>query len=462
MSAFLRFVHDTRFEQLPATVRALMQRSVLDIIGVAAVGSTTDIGRIARTLARRQWAAAADAPAARLMFDGTSVSLAGAAFAGAFMIDAIDGHDGHSPVKGHAGSGVFPALLAFAQERHRQGRPLSGPEFLAAMAVGYEVAYRAGLALHATTTDYHTSGAWTALGAAAVGARLLGLSDEQTRHALGIAEYHGPRSQMMRCIDHPSMLRDGVGWGSPAGVMAVCMAELGFTGAPAITVEREDAAPFWSDLGQRWEVVNTHYKRYPVCRWAHPAIDAAHDLMSTHRLAAADVQRVRIQTFHNATRLAGHDPGNLDEVTYGIAFPTAIMIVRGTIGIAELSPAVLADPEIRRLSLATELVETGHYNRISVRERWADVTLYLEDGRVLQSEPRKPKGDPDDPLDDAEIETKFRRFATPVVGTARVEALLRAVASMHRPDASMDWLDPLLCASPLANADAGEKRAAEA
>ena len=29
---------------------------------------------------------------------------------------------------------------------------------------------------------------------------------------LGIAEYHGPRSQMMRCIDHPTMLKDGAGW----------------------------------------------------------------------------------------------------------------------------------------------------------------------------------------------------------------------------------------------------------
>ena len=33
---------------------------------------------------------------------------------------------------------------------------------------------------------------------------------EQLRHALGIAEYHGPRSQMMREIANPSMLHDGL------------------------------------------------------------------------------------------------------------------------------------------------------------------------------------------------------------------------------------------------------------
>jgi len=448
MTSVQSFVHETRFEDLPADVLAVMKRSVLDILGVAAVGSTTEIGRITSAYARQHWCAGADGPKARLMFDGTPVSPEGAAFAGAFMIDSIDAHDGHSPVKGHAGSGIFPALLVFCEDPRAQGEPVSGRAFLTAMAIGYEVAYRSGLTLHATTSDYHTSGAWTAVGAASMGARLLGLSGDQTRHAIGIAEYHGPRSQMMRCIDHPSMLRDGVGWGSPTGVSAVYLASLGFTGAPAITVEGEEASLFWNDLGERWEISNTHYKRYPVCRWAHPAIDAAQNLMAEHGLSSTDIERVRIQTFHNATRLAGCDPQSTDELTYGIAYPTAIMIVRGKIGILELSPEVLADREIRRISLATKLVETEHYNKISVGERWADVTLYLRDGRELQSQARKPKGDPDDPLSDAEIAEKYHRFADPVIGALHADSIEAAVAGMDEETATTDWFDDFIyCAA---------------
>ena len=448
MTSFQDFVFATGFHDLPADVRLIMKRSLLDTLGVAAVGSTTDIGRITCAYARQHWCAGTDGPKARLMFDGTSVSPEGAAFAGAFTIDSVDAHDGHSPVKGHAGSAISPALLAFCEDRRAQGKPVSGRAFLAAMAIGYEVAYRSGLALHATTSDYHTSGAWTAVGAAAMGARLLGLSGDQLRHAIGIAEYHGPRSQMMRCIDHPSMLRDGVGWGSPTGVSAVYLARLGFTGAPAITVEREDASAFWDDLGARWEISSTHYKRYPVCRWAHPAIDAVRDLMEEHRLASADVERVRIRTFHNAIRLAGHQPQSTDELAYSIAYPTAIMIVRGKIGIPELRPEVLLDSEIRRISLATELVETEHYNMISMRERWADVTLYLQDGRVLQSAARKPKGDQNDPLSDSEIADKFHRFADPVIGSARAARIEAAVAGMDGAAAATDWLDDLLYCAP--------------
>jgi 2-methylcitrate dehydratase PrpD len=252
--------------------------------------------------------------------------------------------------------------------------------------------------------------------------RLLGLSQEQTRHAAGIAEYHGPRSQMMRCIDFPTMLRDGVGWGAPSGVMAAYMAELGFTGAPAITAEGAAAEPWWRDLGQAWRVAeDTLYKPYPVCRWAHPSIDAARDLMRDNKLSSKEIKRVRIQTFHYAVRLAGRNPKTLDEMSYSIAFPVATMIVRGRIGPAELSPEVLQDEEIRRISNAIELVETEHYTRISVGKRWADVTLYLQDGREIMSEPRTPKGDRDSPMSEEEFHSKYVDFTDGLVAKDRAD-----------------------------------------
>jgi len=440
------FLADIRFQDLPISVKTILKRSVLDTIGVAAIGSQSEMSRITAEHGKMFWRSGEGAPTARLLFDGAPLSPIGAAMAGAFMVDSIDAHDGHSPVKGHAGSAIFPALIAFCDVRKEQGNPVSATEFLTAMAIGYEVGYRSGLTMHETVADYHTSGAWTAVGVAAMGAKLLGLSHEQTRHAMGIAEYHGPRSQMMRCIDHPTMLRDGVGWGAPSGVSAVFLAQSGFTGAPAITVEDAGAAQHWSDLGERWEIDRTHYKLYPVCRWAHPAVDAADELMKENKLESSDLESVRIQTFHNAIRLAGHNPQTLDEITYGIAFPTAMMIVRGQIGPAELDPDVLTDAEIRRISLATELVETEHYNRISVGERWADVTLMLKDGRSFQSLPRKPRGDPDTPLSDNEVTGKFHLFADRILGEDKANRIELLAGEIDHPDFSLASLLDLILA----------------
>ena len=126
-----------------------------------------------------------------MLFDGREASLAGAAYAAATQTDNLDAHDGYNPVKGHIGVAVIPALLALAE----QAEPMSGAEALMLVTLGYEIAGRAGLALHATVSDYHTSGAWNALGVAAMASRLRGLSAQKRREANGIADYHGPAAR---------------------------------------------------------------------------------------------------------------------------------------------------------------------------------------------------------------------------------------------------------------------------
>ncbi len=423
---FTDFMVDTSYDDIPEDVRNVMRRSLLDTIGVAVIGSTTEISRIARRYADEFWNAPPGKPGARMIVDGRRVSPAGAAFAGAFTIDSIDAHDGYCAVKGHAGSAVLPGILAVFDERREAGNPLSAKDFMLGQTLAYEIGYRSGLTMHGTVSDYHTSGAWNAVGVASAAARLLGLDREGIRQAAGIAEYHGPRSQMMRCIDFPSMLRDGVGWGAPTGVASAYMARMGFVGAPAITIEGEEAKPWWDDLGTRWDVNETHYKLYPVCRWAHPSLDAISELMSTHNLTHHDIEKMRIQTFHYATRLAGAEPKNLDELTYSIIYPAAIMAVRGKIGREEILDEILHDPEIHRLAQATDLVESEHYTKISVRKRWADVTLFLKDGRTIVSEPKSPRGDPDDPLSDQEISDKFRLLTDGLIEKARARDIEEA------------------------------------
>lgn len=417
--SFAQFAANLKYDDLPEAVLSILRRSFTDTMGVAAVGSTTSLSAIARRTAPLIFGAGT-AGGARMLMDGREVSPVGAAMAGAFTVDSIDAHDGTTPCKGHAGSAVFPALIAMAQADGK----MDGKRFAEVLAVAYEISYRAGLVQHATCADYHTSGAWTAVGVAAAGAKLLGGTSEQIRHAAGIGEYHGPRSQMMRCIDHPSMLRDGVGWGAPSGVTAAYLAMEGFTGAPALTCEGDDAAEFWADLGLGWRLVDhTHYKAYPCCRWAHPALDAVSDLMRDNDLTHEQIESVEIRTFHYATRLAGHEPQDQDEFTYAIAFPVAAMIVRGQVGVEELSEQALHDPDILRVSRATKLIDDDEMTRRSTEKRWAQVTLVLKDGRRVEDAPRTPRGDADMPLSDQQISDKFHLLTDPVLGRARADEI---------------------------------------
>jgi 2-methylcitrate dehydratase PrpD len=395
----ISFIREFRLDDAPNAVADQAKICLLDLIGVAAAGSQLEASRIIRSVAKSQFGGADGF----FLFDGRRASAAGAALANATTIDSFDAHDGHPLTKGHAGCGSLAGLLALAGD----GSRLSGADALAHLIVGYETAIRAGIALHATVRDYHTSGAWVALGVAAVGARLLGLNEAATREALGIAEYNGPRSQMMRCIDHPAMIKDGSGWGAMTGIMAATMARDGFTGAPAITVENGEVAELWADCGVRWRMLELYFKAYPVCRWAQPAMEAAAQLQRDHRFDHRQIDAIAVRTFHEASRLATPQPRTTDEAQYSLPFPVAALLVRGQVGPGEIEGEALTDQEILRLSRRIELIDDRRYSSLFPGERWAEVEIQLTDGRRLTSRPAVARGSADNPLSQSELSGKF-------------------------------------------------------
>lgn len=404
------FIHELTFDALPGPVVEQTKRCVLDLLGIAMAGRQTDLSRIAGDHATEFFASGT--LRSRMLFDGRAASPIGAGLAGAMTLDSCDGHDGHARTKGHAGVTVLPALLALADAFPG----MRGREFLACVALGYEIGTRAGIALHESACDYHTSGAWNALAAAALAARVLRLNSRQTREALGIAEYHGPRSQMMRCIDHPTMVKDGSGWGCMAGLSAGFLAQRGFTGAPALTVEQEKTQGLWSDLAGNWRIMEQYFKPQPVCRWAHPAIDAALALKSMHGFTSDQIRAVTVRTFHHATRLAHARPATTEEAQYSLTFPVAVALRHGAVDFHALHGNALHDPEVLRLSHLVQAREQAEYTSRFPAKRYAEVSIELSDGRRLESGPTQALGSPDLPFGDVAIRAKFRNFAQAACG----------------------------------------------
>src|SRR6218665_1535490 len=397
------FIHRLTFEDLPAAVVEQGRLCLLDLLGVALAGRQTALSRIASDHAVEFFGAGK--LRSRILFDGRSASPVGAGMAGGKNHPNCGGprrppQNQGGGRGGAAGGNDMPAMPAMGSR-----------EFLTALVLGYEIGTRAGIALHASACDYHTSGAWNALAAAALAARLLPLDIQQTREALGIAEYHGPRSQMMRCIDHPTMVKDGSGWGCMAGLSAGFLAQRGFTGAPALTLEQPAAQVYWDDLGTRWRILEQYFKPQPVCRWAQPAIDAAEALRRRHGLVSEQIRSVRIATFHHATRLSHPQPATTEEAQYSLPFPVAVALKYGAVRFDALTGEALEDAEVLRLSHAIRAEERAEFSARFPEQRVADVKIELFDGRHFDSGPTQASGDPDLPLAASAIRQKFWRFA---------------------------------------------------
>lgn len=428
MSRVAEFVLGMGPDVPPPGARDRAAYLLLDTLGICIASAPMEAGTIARKTATLLYGGSDPGYSARLLFDGRRVSLAGAAYAAASQIDNLDGHDGYNPTKGHVGVAVVPSLAALAEA----GTGMTGREALAAMIVGYEVAGRAGIALHATVSDYHTSGAWNALGVAAMAARLRHHSPAQLRQGLGIAEYHGPRSQMMREIATPTMLHDGSGWGALAGLSAAVLAEQGFTGAPAVTVEHDGVAGYWRDLGDFWQIEHHYVKPYPTCRWGHAAIDAARDLALRHDFKPDDIAEVRVKSFRYAVDLFRGMPATTSMAQYSLAFAVATMIIHGRIGLEHISGEGLRDPAVAAVVARTTVIEDQRHQARFPAGRWADLDLVMRDGRVLSSGDVHARGGPERPFTTDDIVTKFMDFAVPVVGQSRATAIRDAALALPR------------------------------
>jgi 2-methylcitrate dehydratase PrpD len=437
------FVRGITFADLPPDVALQATRCLLDLIGVAAAGTRTRASGIARSYAASQLCGRDET--ARMLFDGRRAGIAGAAFAGAATIDAIDGHDGHVLTKGHAGVAILPALLALCDGANRE-HAFDGREFLTCLALGYEIATRAGMAQHATVPEYHCSGSWNSVGCAAVAARVLSFDEARIREALGIAEYFGPRGQILRTCDTPSMVKDGSGWGAHVGIAAAWLAREGYTGAPAVTVEGADAKQYWTDLGARWRIREQYFKAYPVCRWAQPAVEAALALQRAHGFAAEDIAHISIESFGEAIALGSRcsAPEKTEDAQYSLPYPVAAVLVFGHLGAEEIDVPKLADPRVRRLLGLMVLTENGEYSRLFPAERWARVEITLNDGRKLVSEPARARGNPENPLADAELRAKYFELAGPVLGRPRAQRIERLVSELRHGDALAELLEELL------------------
>ncbi len=408
------FIHNLTWADVPPDVQHMAARCVLDLSGTLVAGQATELSRLVRDVTTAIYGG----DEATLLLDGRRVSVPGAALANGMTIDAMDIHDGYRPCKGHAGANIFPAALALGE-----GTGWRGEDFVTGLVVGYEVALRAGVSLHRTASDYHTSGAWGALGSAAVTARALGLDAAQTRHALGIAEYHGPRSPMMRCVDHPTMLKDGSGWGSMTGVLAGRLAAAGFTGAPALTVEGDDVASVWASLGQVWLMRDLYFKPYACCRWAQPAVRCVLSLAAEHHLAPNDIAKIEVHTFEAATRLAVAHPANTEQAQYSLPYPVAATLVDGRLDPEQVTEPRIFDEAILRLADRVTMAVDEPLEARFPAEALARITLHSVDGNLFESGTCGARGDPTDPLSDAELTDKFNRLAGAHLAADRVGAL---------------------------------------
>lgn len=432
--SYVETLKGLRWGDLPRPVQDQARRCLKDVLGTSAGSLALPAARNIESLVAAQFGKGP----VPILFRGPSTTLAGAAFGNALRIDGLDCHDGFRPNKGHAGATVVPVLLAAAE----LSRP-TGAELLTALVAGYEIALRAGLGLHATYAPaYHGSGSWAALGAAAAGALLLGFPAGEIDLVLGAAEYHGPMSPILRCTVNPSIVKDGAGAGAWAAAMALAMHDHGMTGLPSLFVVEAAGREAIASLGSDWHFLRQYFKLYPTCRWTHAPVEAVVRLRAEHGFSAADVKEIEVHSFEETATLMTFPPKDSDGAQYCLPWALAATLVDGVLGVDQVVPPRLSDPDIIALGQRVRFTKAPDLQERFPKECLARVTVTLKDGRKLAGPTTGARGDYTDPASAAELDDKFERLGTPTLGASACRKLSDVIDTIHQRPAA-DLLDLL-------------------
>ncbi len=422
------FIRAFGADNLPPSTIEAAKRCLLDLFGAAVAGYDAVSTAALRNVCPKQHAPGK----AAIWFEGTKTEglcAAGAALANSGAASALDLDDGHRAAAGHPGAGVIPAALATAQETGA-----NRPELLAAIALGYEIGIRVSAARDLDRQDTLSTGRWIAYGTAAAAGRLRHISPDRLAQALSIAGVLSPglsAAGYSRVMGNSA--KEGIPWATYTGLMALDLAENGFTGPLDILDHPDyyDSGKITDGLGKHFAIESVYFKPYGCCRWIHAALDALLEIQATHIIPGDRIRAIQVETFGRALELDNHtEPDSPESAQYSIPFCLALAALEGGEALLPFRPSSLADANVVALAKKVSLRVDPALDQAFPAAAPARVTVTTADG-AFGGECRHPLGDPAHPMEDAALQAKFRRLAANRLSPEDQNALIGAVASIE-------------------------------
>ncbi len=365
------------------------------------------------------------APQSSVLGRAEKVDMAGAALINGISSHTFDFDDTHLKTIIHPAGPVASAVFALAEVTGASGRKV-----IDALVIGIDVACRVGNMMYPEHYDrgWHITGSTGTLGAAAGCARLLGLDEQQSTMALGIAASQpvGMREQFgtMTKPFHP-------GAAARAGLMSALLAKHGFTASPkaieaprgfAQTVStKNDWTEITGELGQRFEISFNSYKPFACGIVIHPTIDAATQLRA-RGIKPDNIERVELRVHSLVLELTGNkEPRDGLQGKFSVYHGFAAGLIFGQAGENQYADDIVTRSDL--VALRAKVVATVDD---SIHEASADVTAVLKDGHREHVFVKHAIGSLEKPLTDAQLEAKFRDLAEPVIGKERAVQLIAA------------------------------------
>lgn len=406
---FLKALSAAAEKEIPGRVMERAKRSLQDYLAVTFAGSRFQKEKL------EKYFAFAEPEEGRFTAIGTGRRLAmkEAVFLNGLNAHALDFDDGTNAGIIHLGSPIFSLLLPLAV---KHGITLD--RLLRAAVIGYEASFTMALSIQPghKAMGWHATGTCGVLGASLAAAYMLDFTEEERFETFAAACVSA--SGMLKVLDDGSELKPyNVAKTALLALTSLRLAKSGFKGHPdplggrgflkmmtgSETVEMKPML-----LNGTWAIEKSYTKPYASCRYTHPAIEAAVKLRNENGLKAADVERIDIKTYSLA--VSGHDhteiPGSYS-AKMSIPYSVAAGLICGKAGLQEFTEEAVRDAETLELTGKVTVSADEALSEVFPAVQAAVVSILRKDGARFEARVDFPKGEPENPLTDAEFRARY-------------------------------------------------------
>lgn len=421
--------------ELPPEVVDHACHVLLDTIGVILGGSIApEVSALAHRLGRRERGSST------IIGHALRSSMLNAGLVNGTAATWLDYDSGHRPPPGkpllpaaHPPVHLVPAALAVAE-----AKATSGAELLVALVVGYEAGARIGMASR-VRAEIHPHGTYHNVSAAVAAGRLMGVGRELMESTIGLAIHLAIMPSFQNAYQGRTVRNSYAGVGAAAGILASQLAITGFTPEHdaigsvygGIISSWLDPARITEGLGQRFEITQGFIKPYPMCRFGHPALEAAEALVNHCPILPEEIETVEVHTFDWAATCDDRTPMTELGAKFSIPWAMASMLVRKSAGPDDFRGEALSDPLLRAIAARVIVKEDPKYTSMTPSKRPARVTVLTKKGNTFQWEVERSAGGPDAPWPKEKVRGKFRSLADPVIGSEQAGAVAEMVPRLH-------------------------------
>lgn len=174
----------------------------------------------------------------------------------------------------------------------------------------------------------------------------------------------------------------------------------------------EPKMKYLTDFNDEELMIETIYmKPYAACRHCHPSIEAALDIRNQVGFNICEVQNINVNTYKLA--VAGHDHVDIKGVNsakMSIPYSLAVALCTGKAGLDEFTDKYISDKDIQAITDKVTVSVVDELTVLCPQKRVAEVMVTTKNG-IFSKRIDYPKGEPENPLSQQELEDKFRGLA---------------------------------------------------